>query len=54
MIILFLKLLAQKKPCPKYDDLLETLITIGNEEIQQINKENADLYAYLTKNTGKV
>lgn len=46
-------MLAQKKPCPKYDEALRQINSNGTKEIQSINAINADLFDYLTKNTGQ-
>lgn len=48
------KLLAQKKPCAKYDDSLRKLYANGTAELQELNKANAELYAYLSKHSGMV
>lgn len=39
-----------RKPCPSYDRAYENLYK--SEKLQIINQQNAELYKYLTKNTG--
>lgn len=39
-----------KKKCPVYDKALKDVYK--TEKIERINRENADLYEYLTKHTG--
>ncbi|XP_037949491.1 lysosomal acid phosphatase-like isoform X1 [Teleopsis dalmanni] len=46
-------LLAQKKPCQKYDTILQKLYKNPPPELRQLNEENAELYKLLSKNTGK-
>ncbi|XP_063242922.1 testicular acid phosphatase homolog [Bacillus rossius redtenbacheri] len=45
------KLIVMKKPCPRYE--WEKTKAYQTREIKQIDEENADLYSYLTQNTGK-
>lgn len=45
-------ILAMKKPCPKYNSLMQQLLK--SNEFQTINHKLHDLYAYLTKYTGAV
>lgn len=49
-----LKLLAQKKPCKKYDDILSKLYKYPPADLRKMNEANAPLYTLLTKHTGKV
>lgn len=44
------QVIAQKRKCPLYDSALEA--AHKSEEVQKINKENQDLYQYLTEKTG--
>ncbi|XP_030369769.1 lysosomal acid phosphatase-like isoform X3 [Scaptodrosophila lebanonensis] len=46
-------LLAQKKPCLKYDTILQKLYKNPPKDLQRLNEENKELYKLLTKNTGK-
>jgi len=46
--------LAQKKPCLKYDHILQKLYKAPPAELQKLNENNLELYKLLTKNTGKV
>ncbi|KAH8346644.1 hypothetical protein KR084_007341 [Drosophila pseudotakahashii] len=46
-------LLAQKKPCLKYDHILQKLYKSPPAELQKLNEDNLELYKLLTKNTGK-
>ncbi|EDW84658.1 uncharacterized protein Dwil_GK14232 [Drosophila willistoni] len=46
-------LLAQKKPCLKYDNILQKLYKFPPPDLQKLNEENKELYKLLTKNTGK-
>lgn len=43
-------LLRASENCPRYDYELEKVLT--SPELEHINKANAKLYAYLTKNSG--
>lgn len=49
-------ILAQKKPCPRYDNALRNLLNNNTttDEIKAINEENAGLYKHLTQSTGMV
>ncbi|XP_017483216.1 PREDICTED: lysosomal acid phosphatase-like [Rhagoletis zephyria] len=47
-------LLAQKKPCLKYDTILQKLYKNPSPDVRQLNEENADLFKLLTKHSGKV
>lgn len=51
-----LQILAQKKPCPRYDETLKKLLHTNttSNEIKAINEKNAKLYEHLTKHTGQV
>lgn len=40
--------------CPKYDEIFRTIETNPPIQVQEINKKNAQLYAYLTEHTGQV
>lgn len=44
-------LIAQKKPCPKYDEVYQNVM--NSEKIRAINEENKNLYKLLSKNTGE-
>lgn len=46
-------MIAQKKPCQKYDEALHKIDSNGTEEVQRINAINAGLFEYLTKYTGQ-
>ncbi|XP_068157178.1 venom acid phosphatase Acph-1 isoform X2 [Drosophila tropicalis] len=46
-------LLAQKKPCLKYDNILQKLYKFPPTDLQKLNEENKELFKLLTKNTGK-
>uniref|UniRef100_U5EQ46 Putative lysosomal & prostatic acid phosphatase n=1 Tax=Corethrella appendiculata TaxID=1370023 RepID=U5EQ46_9DIPT len=46
-------LLAQKKPCRRYDDLLKNLFILPPKDVRVLNEKNAWLYKLLTSNTGK-
>ncbi|XP_023170853.1 lysosomal acid phosphatase [Drosophila hydei] len=46
-------LLAQKKPCIKYESILQKLYKNPPPELEKLNEENKALYKLLTKNTGK-
>ncbi|KAH8382152.1 hypothetical protein KR009_002078 [Drosophila setifemur] len=46
-------LLAQKKPCLKYDTILQKLYKSPPPELQKLNEDNKELYKLLSKNTGK-
>lgn len=47
-------LLAQKKPCPKYDATLKKMYVLPPKEIKELNEKNAALYKSLSKNSGLV
>lgn len=49
-------ILAQKKPCPRYDDALRKLLDphTTSDEIRAINEKNAALFEHLSKYTGNV
>lgn len=49
-----LQLLAQKKPCIKYDTILQKLYKTPPPELDKLNEDNKALYKLLSKNTGKV
>lgn len=53
-IILSFQLLAQKKPCSKYDNILEKLYKYPPADLKKINEDNAALYGLLSKHTGRV
>nr|XP_022906218.1 prostatic acid phosphatase-like isoform X1 [Onthophagus taurus] len=44
-------LLASKKPCVKYDVLFNDLM--NSEEMQKLNRDNKELYDYLSRYTGE-
>lgn len=44
-------LIAQKRACPKYDEVYKG--QMASEEIKAIDKERANLYKILSKNTGE-
>ncbi|KAL7729747.1 hypothetical protein ACLKA6_014615 [Drosophila palustris] len=46
-------LLAQKKPCIKYDNILQKLYKTPPPELQKLNEDNKALFKLLSKNTGK-
>ncbi|TDG50451.1 hypothetical protein AWZ03_003040 [Drosophila navojoa] len=46
-------LLAQKKPCAKYESILQKLYKNPPPDLEKLNEENKELYKLLTKNTGK-
>ncbi|CAD6992309.1 unnamed protein product [Ceratitis capitata] len=46
-------LLAQKKPCLKYDTILQKLYKNPPPDVRQLNEENAELFKLLTKHSGK-
>ncbi|XP_018785612.1 PREDICTED: lysosomal acid phosphatase [Bactrocera latifrons] len=46
-------LLAQKKPCLKYDTILQKLYKNPPPELRKLNEENAELFKLLTKHSGK-
>lgn len=46
-------LLAQKKPCAKYDNILEKLYKYPPPDLKKINEDNAALYGLLSKHTGR-
>ncbi|XP_030573457.1 lysosomal acid phosphatase isoform X1 [Drosophila novamexicana] len=46
-------LLAQKKPCIKYDTILQKLYKTPPPELDKLNEDNKALYKLLSKNTGK-
>ncbi|CAD7084339.1 unnamed protein product [Hermetia illucens] len=46
-------LLAQKKPCPTYDEILGKLYSNPPPDLKKLNEKSAELYRFLTKNTGK-
>ncbi|XP_023300387.2 lysosomal acid phosphatase [Lucilia cuprina] len=46
-------LLAQKKPCAKYDTILDKLYKNPPADLKKLNEENAELYKLLTRHTGK-
>lgn len=48
------QLLAQKMACPRYDELLKEMYENPKDQILEINKQNAQLYMYLSEKTGKV
>lgn len=50
----FLQLLAQKKPCNKYDTILQKLYKNPPPELLKLNEEKQGLFKLLSKNTGKV
>jgi len=59
MIALFelyflLQLLAQKKTCIKYENILQKLYKNPPLELEKLNEENKALFKLLSKNTGKV
>jgi lysosomal acid phosphatase len=43
-------IIAQKRSCPKYDKIYQTIM--NSERIQKINNDNKNLYKILSKNTG--
>ncbi|KAJ6638288.1 Lysosomal acid phosphatase [Pseudolycoriella hygida] len=47
-------ILAQKKPCPRYDEALKKLMNANttSNEIKAINEKNEALYEHLSKHTG--
>lgn len=49
-------ILAQKKPCPRYDEAFRKLLNNNTttDEIKAINEKNAALYKHLTESTGMV
>lgn len=49
-------LLAQKRPCPRYDEALLRLWSPAGEtpELRALNAANAELFAYLSKHSGMV
>jgi len=47
-------LLAQKKTCIKYENILQKLYKTPPPELQKLNDDNKALFKLLTKNTGKV
>ncbi|XP_067619641.1 lysosomal acid phosphatase isoform X2 [Eurosta solidaginis] len=46
-------LLAMKKPCLKYDTILQKLYKNPPPELKKINEENAELFKLLSKHSGK-
>lgn len=54
MTICRFQLIAQKMACPKYDEILAKMYTDPPVELLEFNRQNADLFAYLTNHTGKV
>lgn len=44
-------ILSMKKYCPRYQYELEKLMQ--SDEMKKIDRENAELYAYLTQHTGR-
>lgn len=45
-------LIAQKKPCPKYDETLAKLYLNPPQDVVEMNLQNTNLYRSLSKNTG--
>lgn len=47
-------LLAQKRPCPRYDDALLSVWSANGttDELRELNAANAPLFAYLAKHSG--
>uniref|UniRef100_A0A1B0CQF8 Uncharacterized protein n=1 Tax=Lutzomyia longipalpis TaxID=7200 RepID=A0A1B0CQF8_LUTLO len=45
-------LYAQKKPCPKYEDMLKKLYVNPPPDVVEMNQKNAELYRRLSKETG--
>lgn len=45
-------LLAQKRPCPRYDEALRRLWANGARELRKLHDDSAELFAYLTKHSG--
>lgn len=46
-------ILTMKKPCPKYDKMLNDFYTNATGAIKELNSKNRQLYDFLTKHTGK-
>lgn len=49
-----LQLIAQGAPCPKFDEIHAEILKNPPSELQRIYQENAELYSYLTENSGLV
>lgn len=45
--------MAQKKPCAKYDTILDKLYKNPPSELRKLNDDNAELYKLLSRNTGQ-
>lgn len=45
-------LIAQKKPCQKYDETLAKLYLNPPQDVVEMNQKNANLYRILSRNTG--